>query len=374
MPSMRNLSVGVVALAALAAAACGDERSVTSEPVGALGFGINFARTATNLPRGTVTFPATVTATGAAPATDSVVMVLAGLDSLTTGSYVVWAANDSATKFAKLEAFTVAVTRLDSTVNALGDPVFTPTVTVRTGQTALRAGGSNLAFRIAAPRSAFASLAAGDSLTTVLVSQEANTGVTTPGEVRFLWARRSQANASRVAAVRFGTHGRGIPAAANAGNPAANQEFVVATNGAMTIVPRGRVEVRGKIMVLNDSNYFRPPVGYYYNAYAVKYDTTGKFVDTVYLGRRTSPYPERTSLYEADKTNPAPTAVFDSPRVIFAMATRVSTDTIAKANTTPAWLNFGEVRVNLQSKLSAEGRMGPNTVMQAFLPKSVRGR
>ena len=67
MPSMRNLSVGVVALAALAAAACGDERSVTSEPVGALGFGINFARTATNLPRGTVTFPATVTATGAAP-------------------------------------------------------------------------------------------------------------------------------------------------------------------------------------------------------------------------------------------------------------------------------------------------------------------
>jgi hypothetical protein len=127
-------------------------------------------------------------------------------------------------------------------------------------------------------------------------------------------------------------------------------------------------------MVLNDSNYFRPPVGYYYNAYAVKYDTTGKFADTVYLGRRTSPYPERISLFEADKTNPAPTAVFDAPRVIFAMATRVSTDTIAKANTTPAWLNFGEVRVNLQSKLSAEGRMGPNTVMQAFLPKSVRGR
>jgi hypothetical protein len=197
---MRNLSVGIVALAALAAAACGDERSVTSEPVGALGFGINFARTATNLPRGTVTFPGTVTATGAAPATDSVVLLLAGLDSLTTGSYVVWAANDSATKFAKLEAFTVSVTRLDSTVNALGDPVFTPTTTVRTGQTALRTGGSNFTFRIAAPRSAFAALAATDSLTTVLVSQEANTGVATPGEVRFLWARRSQANASRVAA------------------------------------------------------------------------------------------------------------------------------------------------------------------------------
>lgn len=369
-----RLLLATAALAAAGAAACGGERSVTSAPAGDLGFGINFARTATNLPRGTATFPATVTATGAVAATDSVVLTLAGLDSLTTGSYVVWAANDSATKFAKLDAFTVTVTRLDSTVNALGDPVFTPTVTVRSAQTALRAGGSNLTFRIAAPRSAFGALAATDSLNTVLVTQEANAGAATPGEVRFLWARRSQANASRVASIRFGNFARGIPATANAGNPAANQEFVVATNGAMTIVPRGRVEVRGKIMVLNDSNYFRPPVGYYYNAYTIKYDTTGRFVDTVYLGRRTSPFPERISLFEADKSNPAPNAVFDSPRVVYAMATRVSADTIAKANSTPAWLNFGEVRVNLQSKFAAEGRMGPNTLMQAILPKSVRGR
>jgi hypothetical protein len=371
---MRILPAALALAAAVGAAACGDERSVTSAPVGDLGFGINLARTATNLPRGTVTFPATVTATGAAAATDSVVLLLAGLDSLTSGSYVVWAANDSATKFAKLEAFNVTATRIDSTVNALGDPVFTPTITVRTGQTALRSGGPNVTFRIAAPRSAFAALGAADSLNTVLVSQEANTGVTTPGEVRFLWARRSQAATNRVASVRFGAFARGIPAAGRAGSPAANQEFVVATNGAMTIVPRGRVEVRGKILVVNDSNYLRPPVGYYYNAYAVKYDTTGRFVDTVYLGRRTSPYPERISLFDADKSNPAPTAVFDSPRVIFAMATRVSTDTIADANSTPPWLNFGEVRINLQSKFSAEGRMGPSTVMQAILPKSVRGR
>lgn len=369
-----RLLLATAALAAAGAAACGGDRSITSAPVGDLGFGINLARTATNLPRGTVTFPATVTATGAVAATDSVVLSLAGLDSLTTGSYVVWAANDSATKFAKLDAFTVTVTRLDSTVNAIGDPVFTPTVTVRSAQSSLRAGGSNLAFRIAAPRSAFSGLAADDSLTVVMVTQEANAGATTPGEVRFLWARRSQASTARVASVRFGNFARGIPAAASAGNPAANQEFVVATNGAMTIVPRGRVEVRGKILVVNDSNYFRPPVGYYYNAYAVKYDTTGRFADTVYLGRRTSPYPERISLYEADKSVPAPTVVFNSPRVMYAMASRVSADTIAKANSTPAWLNFGEVRVNLQSKFAAEGRMGPNTLMLAFLPKSVRGR
>ena len=142
----------------------------------------------------------------------------------------------------------------------------------------------------------------------------------------------------------------------------------------MTIVPRGRVEVRGKILIANDSNYFRAPIGYYYNAYAVKFDTTGRFNDTVNVGRRTSPYPSRVSLYEADKTNPAPDVVFDSPLVIFAMASRVSSDSIAKANSTPAWLNFGLVRVNLQSKFAQEGRMGPNTVLEAVLPKSIRGR
>ena len=66
--------------------------------------------------------------------------------------------------------------------------------------------------------------------------------------------------------------------------------------------------------------------------------------------------------------------MFDSPKVIFAMATRVSTDSIPEANSTPPWLNFGIVRVNLQSKYSEETRMGPNTVLQAFLPPSIRGR
>ena len=56
------------------------------------------------------------------------------------------------------------------------------------------------------------------------------------------------------------------------------------------------------------------------------------------------------------------------------MASRVSTDTIPDANGTPPWVNFGIVRVNLQSKYSQEGRMGPNTVLQAFLPPSIRGR
>lgn len=376
MASMRSLLIGSLTAALAFSAACEDNRSTTLEPVGNLGFGINFAKTSSNLPRGTVTFPASIVAS-ATPNTDSVIVTLAGLDSLTGGTYTLWFANDSATKFVRATSMNITVTRVDSSLNAQGDPVFTTTTSSRLAQSGMRAGGSNLAFRLATARDAATGMAAADSLNVVIVSVEtgASPGAA-PGEVRPLWARRSQAT-SRVAGLRFGNFGRALSPIPGA--PAANQEFVVATSSTagvatMTIVPRGRVEVRGKIMVLNDSNYFRPPVGYFYNAYAVKWDSTGKAIDTLYIGRRTSPYPKRTSLYESDKTNPSPDVVFDSPLVIFAMATRVSTDTLPKANSTPAWLNFGLVRVNIQSKYSQEGRMGPNTVLEATLPKSIRGR
>ncbi len=371
MRSIRPLLISACAVTLAVAAACDDTRSITLEPVGNLGFGTILNRTSTNLPRGTALFPVAITAS-ATPANDSVIVTLAGLDSLTSGSYTLWFANDSATRFARVTSMNLTVTRVDSTLNAQGDPTFTPTVTTRPGVSSFRAGGSNLSFRVATARNAATAIAVTDSLNVLLVSIEPGTPGAAPAETRPLWGRRSQGGTTRLAPLRFGAFGRAIPA--SAGAPGANQEFVFATNGVMTIVPRGRVEVRGKIMVLNDSNYFRPPVGYYYNAYAVKFDTTGRFNDTVYIGRRTSPYPERISLYEADKSNPAPSAVFDSPLVVFAMATRVSTDTIPDANSAQPWLNFGLVRVNLQSKFSQEGRMGPNTVMQADLPKSVRGR
>lgn len=371
MRSIRHLLIGACAASIAVAAACTDERSTTLEPVGDLGFGTVYAKTSTNLPRGTATFPVAISAS-ATPNTDSVIVSLAGLDSLTSGSYTLWFANDSATKFARVTSMNIVVTRVDSTINAAGDPVFTPNVSTRTGQNSFRVGGSNIALRVATARDASTGFTAADSLNTLLISIEPGTAGAAPTEVRPLWGRRSQGGTTRVAPLRFGNFGRAIPAIAGA--PGANQEFVVATNGVMTIVPRGRVEVRGKIMISNDSNFFRPPVGYYYNAYAVKFDTTGRFNDTLYIGRKTSPYPARTSLYDADKSNPSPDVVFDSPLVIFAMATRVSTDTLPKANSTPPWLNFGLVRVNLQSKFSQEGRMGPTTVLEATLPKSVRGR
>lgn len=374
---MRYLLFGALGAALVAAGGCDDNRSITTEHVGDLGFGINLAVQNTNLPRGTVTFPASVIAS-ATPDLDSVIVSVAGLDSLTTGTYTLWVANDSASKFFRMTTMNITVTRVDSSLNAAGDPVYTTTVTQRPGQSGFRAGGPNLTFRLATARNAATGMAASDSLNVAILSIEAATPGAAPGEVRSLWGRRSQAT-TNVAGLRFGAFAKRVSTPATAGNPGPDQEFVVATSStagvaSMTIVPRGRVEVRGKIMVVNDSNYFRPPVGYYYNAYAVKFDTTARDIDTVYVGRRTSPYPSRISLYDADTENPAPDVVFDSPRVIFAMASRVSTDTLPKANSTPPWLDFGLVRVNIQSKYSEEGRMGPVTVLQAVLPKSVRGR
>lgn len=367
MTRTRVLLPAAVALAALAA--CGDERSITSEPVGDLGFGTIFVKTSTNLPRGTIVFPASPIAS-ANPGNDSVVLNLSGLDSLATGTYNVWFANDSATKFAPATSLRITATRRDSSVNAAGDPVFTNVVFNTTGN-AFRNGGNNIALRIATARNAAPALANTDSLNVVLVSIEPGAAGASPSAVRPIWARRSQATANS-APVRFGAFGRAIPV--RAGDPAANQEYVFATNGNMTIVPRGRVEVRGKIMVVNDSNYLRPPAGYYYNLYGVKLDTAGRFKDTVYLGRRQSPYPARTSLYDADVSNPAPDVVFDSPRVIFAMATRLSTDTIAKAQAPAPWRDFGFLRINLQPKAGIEGRMGSATLLEATLPPSIRGR
>ena len=77
-------------------------------------------------------------------------------------------------------------------------------------------------------------------LNIALLSVETAAPGAAPGEVRALWGRRSQASAARVAGLRFGTFGRGVPTAANAGNPNANQEFVVATSstaGVATMTP-----------------------------------------------------------------------------------------------------------------------------------------
>jgi hypothetical protein len=378
MQLMRATILGACAATVAVAAACGDERSITTEPAGPLGFGISLVKTATNVPRGFVNLPASPIAS-ANPGNDSIIVTLGGLDSLQTGSYVVWVGNDSGTKFARATG-NLRITQVDSGLNAAGDPVFTTTVTNRSGLNAFAVGGSNRTLRFATARNAITGLANTDSANLVLVTIEETPGAT-PGPNRNLWGRRSQA-ASNVVGLRFGNWKRRLTSTAPGFVPTDETEYIISTSttaGAanLPIVPRGRVEVRGSILVVNDSNYYRPPVGWYYAAFAVKVDTIGRPVDTVYLGRRTSPYPNRVSLFEADVGNPVPELLLDRDRVLLAMATRVSADSIPKAaprGGNPAWRDFGFVRVTLQPKAGIEGRMSPAIVTEAVLPKSIRGR
>jgi hypothetical protein len=372
MAKTRIFVLGAAVASAVGLAACTDERAITSEPVGPLGFGINLAKEAINIPRGYMRLgPATPTAN---PANDSIIVVLRGLDSLPAGTrYRVWVADDSSTTWFPVTGARLTVTKTDTTFDSAGDPVFTPRTTVTTGVDGFSNGGANAVIRFASSRGAVAGLGS-SPIGVGLVTIETAASPTTPNPARrIIWSRRSErVGTTDSAFVRFGTFGKSL---------ATQYVFSATTNAGnanMTINPRGRVEVRGPVMVVNDSNYWRPPQGYYYAAYAIKLDTIrGRFQDTVYLGRRTTPWPEQISLYDADfgqATNPAPNIVLEPQQVILGMRTRVSADSIPKAQGTPPWREFGQMVVTLESKEATEGRMGPAIIMNATLPKSIRGR
>ncbi len=375
MNMKRILILTAMAAVGITAAACADERAITTEPVGDLGFGINLAKQATNLPRGYIKFPSAVPS--ATPTNDSLIVVLRGLDTLPAGSsYAVWVADDSSTAWFRATGARLTAVRIDTSFNAVGDPVFTPTPFVTNGVNGFSNGGSGESFRFATSRASITGV--GTTIIGVaLVTIETSATATTPSTNRIIWARRSQRNGTGGGAndssfVRFGTFGKSLL------SEYAYSTTTNAGNANLLITPRGRVEVRGPVMVLNDSNYLRPPAGYYYAAYAIKFDTLqSRFQDTVYLGRRTTPFPEQISLYDADfgqATNPAPNIVLESSRTILGMRTRVSADSLPKAQGVVPWREFGLVAVTLESKRAVEGKMGSSIIMQAFLPKSIRGR
>ena len=382
MNSMRPGTLAFTAVAIVVAAACSDERAITTEPVGAIAFGQNLSKQATNLPRGRAIFPATPIAS-ATPATDSLIVELGGLDSLSSGQYVVWVGNDSATRFARATG-SLTVLKLDTTLNAQGDPVVTTTNSTRTGVSGFSNGGSNVTMRFAATRPTIAGLATTDSANLVLVSIESGAPGVTPGARRILWGRRSQAAqlgtpARTIAGLRFGNFApRLTEEFVFAQSTAANQPFGPAAFTASTLItPRGRIEVRGPIFTVNDSNYYRPPVGYYYEAWAIRTDTLGRFVDTVSLGHKATPFPSRTSFYEADTKIVDPNYQFGTPTpVIFASQHRVSADTIpaAKAGGPKPWNAFTSVYVTLQNKAAPPERMGAVVIMNVGTPGSVSGR
>ncbi len=377
-----------LAVAGAVFTACDNERAITSAPVGEKGFGQNLIKQSTNLPRGRVFFPAAAVAS-ATPATDSVVVELAGLDSLSTGQYVVWVANDSATKFARATG-NLTIARLDTTLNAQGDPVFTPSTISLPAVSGFSNGRQNYMMRFASTRALITGLAAVDSANVVIVSVETGTPGAAPSDRRFLFARRSQSAAQTIGGVARTVAGFRF------GNFAARttEEFVYATSGSAAVafpalnfatattpnIPRGRIEVRGPVFTVNDSNYYRPPIGFFYEAWAIRIDTLGRFIDTVSLGVKASPFPNRISFFEADKSIPDPTAMFGTPTpVIFASQHRVSADTIPDARKatvfgTRAWTGFAFAYVTLQNKAGPRDRMGAAAVMTTGLPVSIVGR
>ncbi len=372
-----------LAFVGVAAVACDNERAITTEPVGEVAFGQNLLKQSTNLPRGRVFLPPVVAS--ATPATDSIIVELAGLDSLSSGQYAVWVANDSATKFARLTG-NLTIARIDTTINAAGDPVFAPSSVTLPNVSTFSNGRQNYTMRFASTRALVTGLAATDSANVVIVSVETGTPGAAPSDRRFLFARRSQSAAQTigiartVAGFRFGNFA-----------PRTAEEFVYATSASAAIafpaltfvtattpnIPRGRVEVRGPVFTVNDSNYYRPPIGFFYQAFAVRTDTLGRYIDTVSLGVKASPYPNRISFFEADKTIPDPTAMFGTPTpVIFASQHRVSSDSIPEALAVgkKPWAGFAFVYVTLQNKASPTNRMGANAVMLVGLPSSILGR
>lgn len=376
----RTVSASLI-VCAVVAGACKEERSITSAPEGTLGFGQNMGKAASNLPRGRAIFPATPAAS-ATPAADSIIIEFSGMDSLSTGSYVVWVGNDSATKFAPATG-TLTILRTDTTINAVGDPVITSSTTTSATLSSFKNGRSNYFMRFAATRASVPALAATDSANLFLVSVEPGATGALPGERRVLWGRRSQSAAlgtpaRQMAGMRFGNFAARLteeyPFATSAAT--ANAFGPTAFTATTLIIPRGRIEVRGPIFTVNDSNYYRPPVGYYYEAWAIRTDTLGRFIDTISLGQKATPYPKRLSYYEADKTIVDPTYMFGTPfAVIFASQHRVSADTISAAVINGrAWREFSFVYVTLQNKAAPTDRMGAVAIMTVATPSSVTGR
>ena len=369
MKTTHKILLGLASAAVLAA--CEDTRSVTTAPGGGFGYGTNLGKpAAANVPRGSIRFPVAGRLASANPANDSIVVTLVTADTLAAGAqYVVWAANDSATKFVRLTG-TLTVTRADTTQNQAGDIVFSTTTSTRNSVNGWGVGGSNVSVRFRAFRAGQAGLANTDSIGQIIVSTETGTVGSAPGPIRSVWGRFSEA-ASSVTGIRFGTWGRSV---------AAQRIFTLSGTTAAfvanpTITPRGRVELREGVVVAIDSNYFRPPAGYYYAMYAVKVDSlSNRPIDTLYLGARTGPAPERASLFDADSDE-----TLSLNNVILAMNQRVKLDTISGASGTlgPAerpLKEFGFINVTLQSKAAPQGVMGAGIIMQAALPPSMRGR
>jgi hypothetical protein len=369
----RALVLGV-ALAATVAG-CGEKYSILSDPHAIDAYGFQLLGPASNLPRGTVRFQ--FKRTPADAASDSLAVSLAGLDSLGGGFYTAWIGDSLGTSW-KRATGALSVVRVDTTFDADGNPVGTPTAPMQLGAvSSFKNGGPNQTFTWAFSRTA-SGLTAADSMQTFLVSIEQDNAATTPGSRRAIWAKRGEGTnvpatgtAFRNSTIRFG----------NWGPTPTTQYLFVGT-------ARGRAITQGRVLMASDSSLSRPPIGYFYSVWLVKRlvgQTSGG--DTLFAGFQTSPWPRRhLSQFNADSIITDPVVVIDFPRQILAGSVRLDADTLpsilnpantedAAGNTIPAcvaygcpYLGYNELWVSLKPKDGVSSLMGVSRVMFASIP------
>jgi hypothetical protein len=360
------------AAVAVVAGACEDKRATLSEPIAPEAFGFQLAVAATNLPRGSVRFQFPRNAADATR--DSLTVTLNGLDALSSGFYTAWIGDSLGTTFTRAPG-ALSVVQVDTTFDADGNPIGTPTTTQLGNVSSFTEGGPNKTFTWAFSRTG-AGLAATDSIQTFLVTVEASDGATSPGDSRVLWARRGEGSnvpaggtAFRTSAMRFGNWG-----------PTANDQFLFV--GTL----RGRAMIQQTLLIAVDSSMLRPPVGYYYAMWALKTvigQTTGW--DTIFLGEQTSPWPRRhLSQYNADTEITDPEVVTNVPRSILAGSVRFDADTVPSLLNPSLdlagcqvygcpFLGYTQFWVTLENKRATTGRMGPARVGIGNIPTIVSG-
>ena len=111
----RRLLLGAL-VGTFALGACDEERADLNSPDFPDAFGFQLVQSGTTLPRGTARFGVSGTAV------DSLQVTMLGLDSLNTGSYVVWIGDSLGGTF-KRATGTLTATRADTTFDSDGNPI-----------------------------------------------------------------------------------------------------------------------------------------------------------------------------------------------------------------------------------------------------------
>ena len=376
---MRKASSGILAAAALAllAGACDDARTDVSAPDGGTAYGFQLAGDGRNLPSIQLTYRRPAGTAQTPPVDSSLTITLRGLDSLTTRVYQVWLADLNADSSALVNVVKATGqlrwVRTDSAVNAQGDIVTTEVPgTISSAGSSFTNGGPATRVELRVTRASTGTGAFTRQLVLVTIEQDAN--ATAPGDVRPLWARKSNTGTEVAEVIASPTGAVTIAAIGTATGRFGNFAPKPANEYRFVPVGRGRGDILGRVLTLDDSALARPPVGYYDSAALVRRDsTTNAATDTLDLGAQTAPWPRRAvSLFDADVGTPDPVVQLVPPSIA-AAASRLVADTVpALVLESHPYKGYAEARITLESKYGRPDVMAPTIVVSGTVPGVVR--